>query len=196
VRNCSCSACHALVRRLIDDDDSPAASSPSRSLSAGSKSPVDSPCRYRQHLGDLRRPARVGRQDLRAELLALARHHIDALVVDARRLDRHGARADRQLALTRPAVAHDQPLAVLVELRGEALDVVGDLRFQRRGDHPPRALSSEVIERDRDLINSPDGEPAYILHGVPSCRSAPASVFSNREGTPPSFFKPVHNIRV
>jgi hypothetical protein len=43
----------------------------------------------------------------------------------------------------------------------------------------------ETIERDRDLALLPHREPANIHHGVPSCRPAPASVFSNREGTPP-----------
>jgi len=45
LRNCSCSCCQTFVSRLIELDDNPAASSPSRSLSAGSKSPVESPCR-------------------------------------------------------------------------------------------------------------------------------------------------------
>jgi hypothetical protein len=142
---------------------------------------------HRQHIVDLRRATRVRRQDLRAEPLALAGLLVDALVVDARRADRHGPRPDRHAPLAGAAVAHDQSLAVLIALLGAPFDVVGNLDLQRSRDHPPRALPREIVERDPDLVVLPDGEPANIVHGVPSCRCLPpASVFSNREGTPPS----------
>ena len=132
----------------------------------------------RDHLADLRRPARVRRQDPRAELLPLAGLLVDALVVHARRPDRDRARPDRHLALPRAAVADHQPMPVLVDLIAETLDVLVDLGPQRRRDHPPRALPRELVQRDRDLLVAlPDGEPANILHGVPSCRPSPASVF-------------------
>jgi hypothetical protein len=71
------------VSRWIELADSPAASSPNRSLSAGPKSPVESPCRSRigQHLGHLRRAPGVGGQDPGAEPPALAALLIDAVAV-------------------------------------------------------------------------------------------------------------------
>jgi len=115
---------------------------------------------------------------------------VGALVVDPRRADRHGARPDRQLALTAPPVADDEPLAVPIDLLVERRDVLVDLRLERRDDHPTSALPRKIIQRDPGLNILPDGKPANILHGVPSCRPSPASVFSNREGTPPSFSTP------
>src|ERR1035437_4739246 len=137
----------------------------------------------REHLGHLRRLPSVRRQDLRAVPLALPGLLIDALVVDPRRADRHGPRPDRHLPLPRATVADHQPLPVPAD---ERADVLIDLGLQRRRDHPTRTLARETIKRDPHRVVLPNGEPANILHGVPSCRSSPASVFSNREGTPPS----------
>jgi hypothetical protein len=82
-------------------------------------------------------------------------------------------------ALSGLAVSHDQPLAVLVALIDERRDVLIDLSPKRRGDHPPGALPSEIIQRDLQLLAVlPDGEAANIHHGVPSCRPSPASVFT------------------
>src|SRR5206468_8506241 len=145
----------------------------------------------RQHVVDLRRPPGVGGQDLRAVPLALAGLLVDALVVDARRSDRHGPRADRDAPLARRAVAHDQPPAVLVDLIDERDDILVSLCPERRGDHPASTLTREVVQRDLALVALPDGERANIMHGVPSCRCLPpASVLINREGTPPSSSSP------
>src|SRR5690606_15355097 len=58
---------------------------------------------------------------------------------------------------------------------------------QRGRDHPPRTLAREIIERDHDLVVVlPNREPANICHGVPSFSAHGRSVFSNREGTPPT----------
>jgi len=82
-------------------------------------------------------------------------------------------------------------VAILADLVAEPLDVLVGLRAQSRGDHPPRALPRQLVQRGRDSFNAlPDGEPANIIHGVPSCRLSPASVFVNREGTPPSSSSP------
>ena len=116
----------------------------------------------RQHLGHLRRPPRVRRQDPRAEPLALPGLLVDALVVHPRRPDRDRARADRHPPLPRPAVADHQPLAVLVDLVHERADVLIDLGLERRRDHPASALPREIIERDPTLVVLPDGEPANI----------------------------------
>jgi len=66
-------------------------------------------------------------------------------------------RPDRQLALTRATVADNQPAAVLVDLIDEAGQVVIDLGLQRRSDHPARTLTSQLVERARDLMVLPTG---------------------------------------
>ena len=87
---------------------------------------------------------------------------VDALIIDPRRPDRDRPRPDRHPALPRTAVADDQPLAILVNLVHERADILLDLGLERRSDHPPRALPSEIIERDRAPSSSHDGEPANI----------------------------------
>jgi hypothetical protein len=144
----------------------------------------------RQHLGHLRRAPRARRQDLRAKPPALPALLIDAPVVDPWRPDRDRPGPDRQLLLTSATIANHQPLPALIDLLDERADVLVDLRLQRRGDHPASTLPRQIIERDRTLNLLPDGEPANIRHGVPSCRPSPASVFINREGTPPSPSRP------
>jgi hypothetical protein len=49
---------------------------------------------------------------------------------------------------------------VLIDLLDEPRDVLVGLRAKRRRDHPASILAREVIQRDRDLICIPDGEPA------------------------------------
>ncbi len=101
----------------------------------------------RQHLRDLRGLARPGRQDRRREPLPLAGDLVDALVVDPGLTHRH--RPDRGDDLPRgvEAVAHHQPVAVLVNLTGVGLDVRGDLGQQRRGEHLPGAVAGELVEQ-------------------------------------------------
>ena len=56
-------------------------------------------------------------------------------------------------------------MPVTVQLIAEPLDVLVSLCLQRGGDHPPRALPRELIERERDLLVAlPDGEHANIRH--------------------------------
>jgi hypothetical protein len=59
-------------------------------------------------------------------------------------------------------VADHEALAVIVALIRGALDVLSDLGLQRRRDHAPCALPSEIIERDLIPIFLPDWEPANI----------------------------------
>jgi len=118
-----------------------------------------------------------------AEPLPLARRLVDALVVDARRPHCHGARPRRR-PCARAAVADHQPPPGLVDLIDQAGDVVDGLGFQRRGDHPLRALASEVIKRDTGLLGAVP-HPANICHGLPPCQPhSRLSVLTNREGTP------------
>ena len=74
----------------------------------------------------------LGERVLGAEPLPLPGLITDALVVDPRRRDRHGARADLHPALEGAAVAHDQPLPVLVDLIDERRDVLVRFGPQRR----------------------------------------------------------------
>jgi hypothetical protein len=57
---------------------------------------------------------------------------VDALVIDPRRGHRHRTRRGQHLALVVIAVAHHQPVAVLVDLAGMGVDVGGHLGPQRR----------------------------------------------------------------
>jgi hypothetical protein len=117
----------------------------------------------REHLGHLRRPAGIRRQDPRAEPLALPGLLINALVIDSGRPDRHGPGPDRHLALPSAPVADHQPLAVLADLVGERAHVLVDLGLERRRDHPTSALPRQLIERDPDpLVLLHDREPANI----------------------------------
>jgi hypothetical protein len=65
-------------------------------------------------------------------------------------------------------------VAVLIDLPSKGRDVLLYLSFQRGGDHPTRALPSEVIEADLYFIDLPSGERANIFYGVTSCRLQPA----------------------
>jgi hypothetical protein len=171
-RNASCSARQDSVRRAIEDDESPEASSPE--VAGREATQVE----HRQHVADLRRAPCVARQDPRAKAPALAGLGIDTAIIHTRRAQRHRARADRQLALLGAAVAPDQAPAALVELLDERSDVLLDLGLERRRDHAPSTLAGELVEPDPLLVLLPDGEPANISHGVPSCRPSPASVLT------------------
>jgi hypothetical protein len=134
---------------------------PQRRREVAGREPVQ--VKDRQHFGHLRRPPRVRRKDPRAEPLALPGLLVDALVVDPRSTDRDRAGPDRHLPLTSPAVADHQPAALLIDLAIERGDVVVDLCLQRRRDHPPSALPSELVESGPDLLAFlPDRERANI----------------------------------
>jgi hypothetical protein len=128
--------------------------------------------------------------EVQAEPLALPGLLIDALVVDSGRAQAHRPRPNRQATLARVPVAHHQPPAVPVALLDKRRDVLVDLDLKRRRDHPPRALTSQLVQRDRGLLGATPIDPANISHGVPSCRPIPPSVLINREGTPPSSSSP------
>lgn len=91
--------------------------------------------KQRQHLGDPRRLPRPGGQDRRSEPLPLPGDRIDPLVIDPRLPDRHRTRRRGHLSRLVVSVADHPPVSVLVDLVGERLDVGGDLRLQRRGQH-------------------------------------------------------------
>jgi hypothetical protein len=47
------------------------------------------------------------------------------------------------------AIAHDQPVAVLLTLLGEPGKIGVHLRLHRLGQHPPRALPHQLIDQRR-----------------------------------------------
>ena len=56
-------------------------------------------------------------------------------------------------------------MPVLVQLVGEPLHVLIRLRAQCSGDHPPRALPRQLVQRERDLLVALlDRERANIRH--------------------------------
>ena len=164
MRNAACSACHCSVSRWIELDDSPEASSPSRSLSAGPKSPVESPCRYRigstsVTFGDRR--AYAGRI---RELNRLRSPVSSSTRLSLTRGARIGTVPDPTVTLRSRA----RPLRTTSRLPSSSTssandaDVLVDLGLERRRDHPASALPREIIERDATLVVLPDGEPANI----------------------------------
>jgi hypothetical protein len=108
----------------------------------------------RQHLGDLRRLARPGRQDHRAEPLPLAGFRVESLVVDPGRPDRHRPRRGRDLPRLVIAVTDHQPTPVAVQQIGVRLDVGGDLGLQRRRQHLPRPLAHELVQHRPTTVPS------------------------------------------
>jgi hypothetical protein len=86
---------------------------------------------------------------------------------------------------------------VVIDLVLVASDVLIGLRAERRGDHPPRPLPRQLVQRERDLsVVLPDGERANIRHGVPSFSAFRRSVF-NQPGRYAAFLlNAVHNIRL
>ena len=137
---------------LITGADSPAVE-PRNCPSAGTKSPVDSPCRYssgntsvifgvlRHHGGRIaeanrRRSPGVG---------------VDAAVVHPRHGHLDRARAGQDLAGLVGAVAHHQPASALVALVDELGDVGVDLGLQRLGQHPAGALADEFVDQHRPV---------------------------------------------
>jgi hypothetical protein len=100
----------------------------------------------RQHLSDLGAAPAPGRQDDRAEPDPLASHRIDPAIVHPRRPHRDAPGRSRDLALAGVAVAHHQPPATLVTLAGVGGQVVVDLGLQRGGQHPPGALTGQLVQ--------------------------------------------------
>ena len=141
-----------VVSRVITDADSPAAD-PKNSSSAGAKSFELIPCRYinGSTSATFGRLAGPRRDDRAAEPAPLPGRLVDPAVIHPRRhhLDRPGAGHD--LAGLGVPVADHQPPAVLVDLVDQARHVRVDLGLQRRGQHPPGALTDDLIQRRTQL---------------------------------------------
>jgi len=100
----------------------------------------------RQHLGHLGALAAPGRHDGRAEAATLARPRVDPAIVDPVRLDLDPARGGGDGAGLGVAVAHDQAMALVVELAGQRFDVAGYLRFEACGEHPSGTLPDDLVQ--------------------------------------------------
>ena len=138
--------------RVITEAESPAAE-PKNSSSAGTKSPELIPCRYisgstSATLGDLR--AHGGRIELRKRI-------VPPVSSSTRRSSTRGARTSmrsgpgHQRAWLGVSVAHDQAMAVLVDLMDQARDVALDLGLEGGGQHPPRPFGHQLVEPARQL---------------------------------------------
>jgi hypothetical protein len=170
--------------RVIALGDSPDALSPSNAGNASRKSPVDRPRRYR-----------TGRSsetfcERRSELLPLPLD--DALVVDARRLNGHRARADRHLPGLASSVADHGRSAILAPHAAEALDVGRNLGLQRHLDHSARSLAGQLVQRRTKSL-----APTLILRYLRHRRAFPAPARAAvgvcyPEGTPLFQFTPIH----
>ena len=101
----------------------------------------------RQHLRDLRGLARPRRQDRRGEPHPIPGLGVDAPIVHARLLYRHRTRRRGHLPRLVVAVAHHQPVPVLVDLARVGLDVGGDLGLQRRREHRPGAITHDLVQQ-------------------------------------------------
>ena len=131
----------------MTEADRPAAA-PKNASSAGTKSRLDSPCRYSSGSTSATfgaAPAPAG-QDHAVELRPLAGRRVDPPVVHPRAdhldlADPGGQRAGRGVA-----VADHQPVAVLVDQLGVRGDVGLDLGLQRRRQHPPGALAEQLVQ--------------------------------------------------
>ena len=88
-------------------------------------------------------------------------------------------------------------MPVLVDLVAEPLDVLVSLRAQRSGDHPPRALPRQLVQREHDLLIAlPDRERANIRHRRAFLSRLPA-VGLDQPGRYAAFLlNTVHNIRL
>ena len=133
--------------------DSPAAE-PKNAANAGTKSPVDSPCRYSSGstsatLGLLRHQG--GKITERNRIRSPVTRSV-------RRSSTRGARTvtapgrGRDLPLAGVAVAHHQPPATLVPLGRVRGEIRVDLGLQGGGQHPPGALAHDRVQVQAQLV--------------------------------------------
>jgi hypothetical protein len=141
---------------VITAADSPA-DEPRNWPRAGTKSPLDSPCRYSSGstsviFGVFRAH---GGKNRRTEPLPFAGGRVGALVVDPRGSDLDRTSAGQHLPALVIAIAHHQAPAVLAPL-GSELGYIGiHLGLQRLGQHPPRALPHDLInQRPRAILTA------------------------------------------
>jgi hypothetical protein len=148
-----CSAFQVSVSFVITGPESPA-ELPRNWPSAGTKSPLESPCRYSSGSTSL--------------IFGVLRHHGGKIAEE--NLARCPVSGSTRRSLTRGAVtstapaevstlpglvrtvAHDQPAAVLVALVDVARDVVLDLGLQRLGQRPSGTLADQLVDQRRRAV--------------------------------------------
>ena len=81
---------------------------------------------------------------------------VDAPVVDPRCDHLHRAGAGQHLTRLVRAVAHHQPVPVLVALAGELRDVGVDLGLQRLSQHPPSPITDDLINQRHRRVAAGD----------------------------------------
>lgn len=77
---------------------------------------------------------------------------VHPFVVDPGSLDRNRSGSQEDLALFCVAVAYDQGVALPVALTTGLLEVVSHLGLQSLGEHPPRPLTSNLVEVEQALF--------------------------------------------
>ena len=134
---------------MIVDADNPLAL-PRNCPNAGTKSPLDSPCRYssgstsaifavlRAHAGRIAEENRCRSPVSGSTRLSLTR--------GARHF--HRASAGEHVARPMAAVAHHQPMPLRPNI-GEPGDLRVDLRLRGLGQHPPRPFAHELVKHRR-----------------------------------------------
>ena len=167
-----------------------------RRLEVPGRQPVQ--VQQRQHLGHLRRPPHVRRQDPTPERLLLAVDHPP--VVHPRRPHLQGAGPHRHLPGLPVAVPHHLGVPALVARLPEPRQVVGHLGLERRHQHPPRPLPRQLVQARPD-----DGRGRRrlsLLSGILCMGSVSFLAPRGRsrslqpEGYAAFFMLPVHNLRV
>ena len=101
----------------------------------------------RQHLRQLRRLPRPGRQDRRGEPAPFPGRLIHPAVIDPRLPDRHRPGRRGHLPRRMEAVAHHQPMPVGIHQIPVRLDVGGHLSQQRRRQHLLRTVPTNLIQQ-------------------------------------------------
>jgi hypothetical protein len=124
---------------------------------------------------------------------------IPPAVIDSRRVKIHRSRSERHFARLGATVAHHQAVPMLVTLAVMALNVIVDRGPERFAQHPPYALTRDLIQQQKLLTASLSSHfsTTFSIGGV-SFHPDPTGicVCSTRKGTPPfSCVHQIHNFR-
>ena len=125
-----------------------------------------------EHLGHLGGLAGPRRQDRAAEPHRFPRLLVDPAVVDPWGPDLDGSRPGHERPGIRMTVAHHEAVAPLVALVGQRGHVGIDLGLEGGGQHPPRPLRHQLVQRGRrlrvrGLLNMYSQHRRSFLAGVP-----------------------------
>ena len=127
----------------------------------------------RQHLADLRAARHHAGKIAEANRFRSPVSH-RPLVVDPRRMHIHRARRRQHLPRLGPAVAHHQPVAILVPLAGERVDV--GITSAPNAAASIRRAPSRTISSISDPEPPPNLSGRTLLHYLEHGRTFPADV--------------------